>query len=431
MRIGIVTIWSVLLISGATGQGFTNWIVGDTTDIITLEHRSGVLLAGGGPDNDQAMAWLLNRADGGDVLVIRASGSDGYNNYLFGELGVNVNSVETIRFDNANASDDPYVIRRIREAEVLFIAGGDQFDYYTFWKDQPVEDAINFLINEKRVTVGGTSAGMAILGKAYYTPNAGSLTTVQALANPFHPNVDILGNDDFIDHPFLPDVVTDTHYDQRNRSGRHMVFLARLAHQTGRRSFGIACNEVTAVAIDETATAKVFGEWPDYEDYAYFLQSNCQTEFQAEILENDIPLTWNRGRSAVKAYKVPGTIDGDNTFDLNDWRSGVGGEWQNWFVEAGVLEQISQTNGDCSAVLTSHNEAKRHVEIKYYPNPFTDQLTIEGANKGNLIRITDTVGRVVHTEKFTGEQMTLDLSRLPPGNYMLSIDRKEFTVQKL
>ena len=36
---------------------------------------------GGASENDAAMAWFLERAGGGDVLVLRASGSDGYNDY--------------------------------------------------------------------------------------------------------------------------------------------------------------------------------------------------------------------------------------------------------------------------------------------------------------------------------------------------------------
>ena len=42
------------------------------------------------------MQWFLEQANGGDVLVLRASGSDGYNQYLYNDLGINVNSVESI-----------------------------------------------------------------------------------------------------------------------------------------------------------------------------------------------------------------------------------------------------------------------------------------------------------------------------------------------
>ena len=62
---------------------------------------------GGSGEDDNAMAWFLERVNGGDVLVLRCSGSDGYNNYLYSDLGVNVNSVETLVFTNPNAVDLP------------------------------------------------------------------------------------------------------------------------------------------------------------------------------------------------------------------------------------------------------------------------------------------------------------------------------------
>lgn len=330
-------------------QSYTKWVTGDPADFVSTSYQGGAVLAGGGPDNDQAMAWMLQRAGGGDVVVLRASGSNGYNNYFFSQLGVSVHSVETIRFNDATAAFDPYVVQQIRNAEVLFIVGGDQYVYYQYWKDTPVEAAINYLIHEKGVTVGGTSAGMAILGKAYYAPPGASLTSSVALANPYHPNADILGKDDFIDMPFMDNLVTDTHYDQRDRQGRHVVFMSRLAQDHGVRPFGIACNEATAVCIDHQGIARVFGEHPAYDDYAYFLKGNCQIPFGPETCQPGQPLTWYRKQSAVKAYRIPGTVTGNNYLDLKDWETGQGGEWQDWYVESGVLKKNFNTDASCGA----------------------------------------------------------------------------------
>ena len=67
----------------------------------------------------------------------------------------------------------------------LFIAGGDQSDYVNLWKDTPVEDAIHALLG-KGVPIGGTSAGLAILGQYGFAALNGSITSEQALANPFN-----------------------------------------------------------------------------------------------------------------------------------------------------------------------------------------------------------------------------------------------------
>ena len=331
-------------------QSYSHWITGDTSDFVTTDHLPGVVLAGGGGDNDNAMRWMLQRAAGGDVVVLRASGSDGYNPYFFAELGVVVHSVETIRFDGAAAAYDPYILRRIREAEVLFFAGGDQYVYYDYWKDTPVEAAIDDLIHTKRITVGGTSAGMAILGGAYYVPPNGSATSDQLLANPFHPNADILGWNDFLTPPYLDNVITDTHYDQRDRNGRHLVFLARLFTTTADRVYGIACNEYTAVVIEPDGTARVYGAYPTYDDVAYFLQTNCQDNPMPEHIATGQPLTWNRDESAVIAYAVGGTPTGSVGFDLRTWSAGNGGEWQHWWAESGELSRAVAPDGNCNAI---------------------------------------------------------------------------------
>jgi hypothetical protein len=55
--------------------------------------RTGYALMGGGADHE-AFRWLFDRADGGDLLVLRASGDAAYNPYINGLR--KLNSVETI-----------------------------------------------------------------------------------------------------------------------------------------------------------------------------------------------------------------------------------------------------------------------------------------------------------------------------------------------
>lgn len=400
-------------------QSYSYWLTGDDADVQS-NHLSGIVLAGGGGDNDDAMQWMLERADGGDVVVIRASGSDGYNNYFFSDLSVNVNSVETILFNNADAANDPFVIQTIENAEVLFIAGGDQFDYYSYWKDTPIEEAINDLINEKGATVGGTSAGMAILGKAYYTPTSSGVISSEALSDPFHPFMDIIGHDDFVETPILANVITDTHYDQRNRKGRHLTFLARLAAETGEQYFGIACNEYTAVCINEMGQAIVFGEYPQYDDFAYFIQTNCQAAPLPEQMTEGEALHWVRGQSAVKAYKVGGATYGALAMDLNDWSNPSNGIWENWFVENGTLQIISDTNGDCADVLTSVETLPAISGISLSQNPVNAFVTIN--NQQNVVIDSATIINGQAKSVWSGKlERNIDVSHLPKGLYYLSI----------
>jgi cyanophycinase-like exopeptidase len=198
------------------------------------------------------MRWFLEQANGGDILVLRASGSDGYNTYLFSDLGVTVNSVETIVFNNAQASSDTYVLDKIQKAEAIWFAGGNQWNYISYWRNSAVSTLINSGISNRKIVVGGISAGMAILGGNYFTAENGTISSQAALMNPLSPLVTV-SNQAFLEVPFLNNVVTDTHYDNPNRKGRHVVFMAN-ALSNSNEIHGIACDEYVAVCIRRVST---------------------------------------------------------------------------------------------------------------------------------------------------------------------------------
>jgi len=93
---------------------------------------------GGASEDDNAMTWFLQQANGGDILVLRTSGSDGYNNYMYSELSAGVNSVETIVFNNSSASNESYIHQKIQQAEAIWFAGGDQWNYISYWRKAPL-----------------------------------------------------------------------------------------------------------------------------------------------------------------------------------------------------------------------------------------------------------------------------------------------------
>ncbi len=333
--------WSLVLIFGVffslplMGFSQTFFHTGSTTDVQTSP-EAGILLAGGNTDNDDAMRWFLQRADGGDIVVIRATGSDGYNNYLFSSLSVPVNSVTTIVISSRTQANNQSVYDAIVNAEALFIAGGNQWDYVNYWKNTLVHDAIQYLIDEKGVTVGGTSAGLAVLGGVVYTAENNTVWSTEALNNPYHFRVTL--DNDFLQIPFLEELVTDSHYnrvqgDDEDRKGRHVAFLARMVADWEMDAKGLGVNEYTAVGVDENGLARVFGN-PSYDDFAYFLKVNGGAP---EVCESGTPLTWNHGGQALSVYKILGNPQGNNTFDLNDWQTVSGGEWQSWHVVNGQL----------------------------------------------------------------------------------------------
>jgi cyanophycinase-like exopeptidase len=321
-------------------QSFQHFFTGDTSDV-TTRTAGGVVLMGGATENDAAMRWFLQQSGGGDIVVLRASGGDGYNQYLFTELGILVNSVETILTTSRQAALEAYVARQIRNAEGLWIAGGDQSNYLNFWKDGPVAEAIQYLISVKKAPVGGTSAGMAILGQAYFAAYHETILSEEALKNPYDKNATI-GYNDFIHYPDLQTVITDTHYDHPDRKGRHVSFMARLIQDFQIVPKGIACEEYTAVCIDSAGWARVYGNYPEKQDFAYFIQVN--DEFagnKPQVCVAKKPLEWSQNHAVLKVWKAPGSPDGSTRFNMRDWSTtqGTAGFWENWWVENGVLHQ--------------------------------------------------------------------------------------------
>lgn len=404
-------------------QAFSSYFIGDSSDVVSNNFRSGIVLAGGGPDNDNAMRWMLQRAGGGDVLILRSSGSDGYNNYFFQKLGVGLNSVETIVFNDASAADSPYVLRRIREAELIFLAGGNQTDYVDYWRANAIAEALNEAINQKQITIGGTSAGMAILGQIYYAPSQQSLLSIEALSNPFHPNTNGFSQKPFLEIPFLENTFTDTHLEQRDRVGRSLVLLGRSTAMVGQLARGIAANEATAICVDELGIASVFGDSPNFPDYAFFFLPGCNdSPFAPENMTANQAFTWYKEGRAVSVYRVPGTPDGSHYFDLSNWAVGSGGQWGYWWAQNGNLHTEPNGSEPRSCKPSSTQEQNIWQNVHLAPTLVHQQTHLYGGEEIpplQTIRLVAIDGSLVFNYPTT--QRTFDLSQVPSGLYWLQI----------
>ena len=235
------------------------WRAGNSRDIRTTT-QGGFALIGGGTDLDEAFSWLCERSGGGDFLVLRASGTDAYNPYV--QKLCHENSVATLLIPSRDAASDPAVIEKIASAEAIFISGGDQAKYVNYWQHTPVQQAINEAI-QHGVPVGGTSAGLAVLGEFAYSAQADAandpdLSSAMALQNPFLPRVTIDRN--FLAIPALRNTITDTHFSRRDRMGRLLVFMARIMQSGDAKDVrAIAIDEHTAVLLNPDGHGKILG----------------------------------------------------------------------------------------------------------------------------------------------------------------------------
>ena len=149
----------------------------------------GLALIGGPPEGpppevDAAFTWLFAKSGWGRFVVIGADGEEEYGRYIYDHLPApHPISVATLIFKTRDAASNPTVVETIRHADALFIQGGDQWDYIRLWKDTPVEQAIAQVIT-RGAPIGGSSAGLAVLGEFVFSARNGTVYSSEALADP-------------------------------------------------------------------------------------------------------------------------------------------------------------------------------------------------------------------------------------------------------
>lgn len=285
----------------ASREGYTHYVVGDTTAPTPGEPQLGLMLMGGGDWVDEAFAWLAEKAGHGHIVILRASGGGDLQDKLYNEIG-GVASVQTLVFDSREPASDPAVLDIVRKADGIFLAGGDQARYLRFWKGTPLNQALDAHVRAGR-PIGGTSAGLAVLGShSYGALDGGSITSAQALQSPLAEAVTI--DSGFLDLPFLGDVITDSHFANRDRLGRLLAFIAKSGHVRGRHGMvGIGVDENTALCIDGDGIGTLY---TGSGGYAWLVKPDGAPE----VARHDTPLTYRN---------VPVTgIGAGSRFNAND-----------------------------------------------------------------------------------------------------------------
>ncbi|MCE4553608.1 cyanophycinase [Roseateles cellulosilyticus] len=250
---------------------YSYFAVGDVNAAVTAptsRPAPSFVLMGGGPDVDPAFRWLIQRAgitraSGGRFLVIRATGTDAYNPYIFysdeslstsnqiadqwvGGASLGLTSVETLVIPSVKAANSAAVNAIVAKANVVFIAGGDQSHYIRFWKGTALEQTLKALM-QKNVPIGGTSAGLAVLGQFDYSALYNSATSEQSMLDPYYKDItfdpsplSLTGG--FIAPPALESLILDSHFDSRDRMGRLVTFISRIVAPTTLSGGSFGCS---------------------------------------------------------------------------------------------------------------------------------------------------------------------------------------------
>lgn len=357
---------AVLGVANAGGKPYSYFFTGNPdAPIANLKPPStpSIVLMGGGPDVDEAFRWMIERAGikagtGGRFVVIRSRGTDAYDPYIYyrdsalttsapieegwvdgwvGGASLGLTSVETLVIPSIAAAV-------VGKAHAVFIAGGDQSDYINFWKGTKLDRTLQGLMTDN-VPIGGTSAGLAVLGQFDFAALNGSVTSTQALSDPYSKYVtldpsplSLTGG--FLAPPAPANTILDAHLDSRDRMGRLITFVARLIalNQSAPNKSTGCSGGLLAAGTASSATARGIGV--DVEA-ALLVQGNGGTNrFTARRVTNSTTTTQSAvyfvrplNSPTVCASGKPLTMttveikrlaDSKTVFNLSDW-SGLPG----------------------------------------------------------------------------------------------------------
>lgn len=244
-----------VLMGGSLGSG---------QDMLVTPTRR-LILMGGGAEDDLASRTFVESAEGGDIVILRASGSlTSYPSYFSSVLSPDPfpASVVTLLTNIPGRGADSAVLCWLGRAEAVWLAGGDQWDYLGLW---PLElHKALAEVAERGGAVGGTSAGAVVLGEAAFDAQFGTVTSETALGDPLSEAVS-LSYPSFA-QPELSGVLVDSHFRQRSREGRMLAFLARFMSEQNHSSvLGIGLDEGVAVILEndslKVSTTGQDGAW--------------------------------------------------------------------------------------------------------------------------------------------------------------------------
>ncbi|MDJ0382212.1 pre-peptidase C-terminal domain-containing protein [Streptomyces sp. G-G2] len=170
-----------------------------------------------------------------------------------------VNSCTTWTLTAARDGDSSQVNTDIRNAEFVFFAGGDQCRYAA-WRGTALEASVESVV-AKGGGSGGGSAGHHINSPVVYDACNGSVTTPEALADPYDSHISFTtGMFEWADYG---GVINDSHFVTRDRMGRTMAFVARAikdGRTTGGKAWGVGVDEGSSLYLDSSGLATLYGK---------------------------------------------------------------------------------------------------------------------------------------------------------------------------
>ncbi|MFD3870043.1 pre-peptidase C-terminal domain-containing protein [Streptomyces sp. NPDC058623] len=170
-----------------------------------------------------------------------------------------VNSCTSWALTTASDGNNTQVNTDIRKAEFVYFAGGDQCRYAA-WKGSALEASVESVV-AKGGGSGGGSAGHHINSPVVYDACKGSITSAEALANPYDSYATFTTG--MFEWPHYGGVINDSHFTARDRMGRTMAFVARAikdGRTSGGKAWGVGVEEGSSLLLDKNGQATLYGK---------------------------------------------------------------------------------------------------------------------------------------------------------------------------
>ncbi len=382
-----------------------------------LPAQGSVLLVGGGSEDantwsDRPFSWMVSQADSGKIINIDVDAATPWYASYFRWLGADPAS-HHLQIASRTAANDSAVYRELISASGIFIEGGDQWDYIETWKNTLVSQALQEIFDRGGV-IGGTSAGLAVLGEVVFDARFGTADPKNVAYDPYNSRVSF--TDDFL--MVLPGILTDSHFQARGRLGRLIPMLARRIVDYNQPNLtAIGVDEEMALGIDQKGLATAFGNSSVTILYAGAgSQINCRpgipvsfTSIGCDILLHEAVYDLNtktlidsgiylKAARPAQIQPIPAEtilLEGsmEETADKGEIRiSGLTGNPENWWQNG--LQAVPGTSQLPGAVLIP----KLWHEADFYPNRISGGLLGAALHPGFFAIFLDDSSRVTVTE---------------------------------
>lgn len=244
-----------------------------------------LLIVGGGSENyndwsDAPYGWAVEQSANKRVAIIgtAASPSSWLPNYF---MWLGAEYAKNFPITSTEQANQQAIYDSIIGYDVIFFRGGNQWNYYNYYRNTLLQQAVEEVFMNGGV-IGGTSAGLHILSGVLFTAQNGTVYPDEALANPFNSYMTL--EDDFLQ--LMPGFIFDSHFVERARFGRMLGFLGHWKLAEDEDIVGIGVDDKTALCIGSDGIATVYGTGA-----VNFYRAGTQNEFSvsgSKLLASDV-----------------------------------------------------------------------------------------------------------------------------------------------